>query len=102
MRRFLGEQSIMKKQMGYVSGGYEVNVRDLQKMSWVTDNIKTLGLFHDHNINTDTAWKTVIHKMKNCTQIWKNKLTVKGKTLIVKNLLVSELGYEIEMRGIPD
>jgi hypothetical protein len=40
--------------------------------------------------------------MKNCTQIWKNKLTVKGKTLIVKNLLVSELGYEIEMRGIPD
>jgi hypothetical protein len=55
MRRFLGEQSIMKKQMGYVSGGYEVNVRDLQKMSWVTDNIKTLGLFHDHNINTDTA-----------------------------------------------
>jgi hypothetical protein len=41
--------------------------------------------------------------MKSCTQIWKtNKITVKGKTLIVKNILVSELGYEIEMRGIPD
>jgi hypothetical protein len=93
----------MKKQMGYLSGGYEVNVRDLQNMSWVTDNINTLGLFHDHNINTETAWKTVINKMKSCTQIWKtNKITVKGKTLIVKNLLVSALGNEIEMRSIPD
>ena len=33
----------MKKQGGYLSGGYEVNVRDLQKFSWVTDNIKALG-----------------------------------------------------------
>jgi hypothetical protein len=31
MRGFPGEQSIMKKQMDYLSGGYEVNVRDLQK-----------------------------------------------------------------------
>jgi hypothetical protein len=36
-------------------------------------------------------------------QIWKTRnLTFKGKTLIVKNLLVSQIGYEIEMRGIPD
>jgi hypothetical protein len=43
--------------------------------------------------------------MKCCTQIWKTRnLTFKGKrkTLIVKNLLVSQMGYEIEMRGIPD
>ena len=41
--------------------------------------------------------------MKSCTQIWKTRnLTFKGKTLIVKNLLVSQMGYEIEMRGIPD
>jgi hypothetical protein len=41
--------------------------------------------------------------MKSCTQIWKTRnLTFKGKTLIVKNLLVSQIGYEIEMRGISD
>ena len=41
--------------------------------------------------------------MKSCTQIWKTRnLTVKGKTLIVQSLLVSQLGYEIDMRGIPD
>ena len=41
--------------------------------------------------------------MKCCTQIWKTRnLTFKVKTLIVKNLLVSQMGYEIEMRGIPD
>jgi hypothetical protein len=40
--------------------------------------------------------------MKSCTQIWKTRnLTFKGKTLIIKNLLVSQMGYEIEMRGIP-
>jgi hypothetical protein len=41
--------------------------------------------------------------MKSYTQIWKTRnLTFKGKTLIVKDLLVSQMGYEIEMRGIPD
>jgi hypothetical protein len=41
--------------------------------------------------------------MKSCTQIWKTRnLTFKGETLIIKNLLVSQMGYEIEMRGIPD
>ena len=31
MRNRPGQKSIMKKQKGYLSGGYEVNVRDLQK-----------------------------------------------------------------------
>jgi hypothetical protein len=31
MRNLPGQKSIMKKQKGYLSGGYEVNVRDLQK-----------------------------------------------------------------------
>ena len=41
--------------------------------------------------------------MKNCVHVWKSRnLTYTGKTLIVKNLLISLCGYEIEMRGIPD
>jgi hypothetical protein len=35
--------------------------------------------------------------------VWKSRnLTYTGKTLIVKNLLISLCGYEIEMRGIPE
>jgi hypothetical protein len=34
MKNLPGKKSIMKKQKGYLSGGYEVNVRDLQK--WLT------------------------------------------------------------------
>ena len=41
--------------------------------------------------------------MKNCIQVWKSrKLSYKGKTIIVKNLLISYCGFEIEMKGIPD
>jgi hypothetical protein len=41
--------------------------------------------------------------MKNCIQVWKSrKLSYKGKTVIVKNLLLSYCGFEIEMKGIPD
>jgi hypothetical protein len=40
--------------------------------------------------------------MKNCVHVWKSRnLTYTGKTLIVKNLLISLCCYEIEMRGIP-
>jgi hypothetical protein len=35
--------------------------------------------------------------------MWKSrKLSYKGKTIIVKNLLLSYCGFEIEMKGIPD
>ena len=41
--------------------------------------------------------------MNNCVQVWKSrKRTYRGKTKIVKNLLISYCGFEIEMKGIPD
>ena len=103
MRKFPGEQSIMKKTKRLFIGRLWGKPPRFTKLSWVRDNINTIGVYHVYNIDPDTVWKTLINKMKSCTQIWKtNKITVKGKTLIVKNILVSELGYEIEMRGIPD
>ena len=69
-------------------------------MSWISDNIKTLGVFHGYNIDTDDIWKTNINKMKSCTQVWKTRhLTIKGKTLIVKHFLLAQMGFETEMRG---
>jgi hypothetical protein len=44
-----------------------------------------------------------IDRMKNCVQVWKSrKLSYKGKTIIVKNLLLSYCGFEIEVKGIPN
>ena len=41
--------------------------------------------------------------MTNCVHVWKSRnLTYIGKTLIVKNRLISPCGYEIEMRGISE
>ena len=58
----------------------------LTNISWISDNIKTLGVFHGYNIDTDDIWKKIINKMKSCPQVWKTRnLTFKGKTLIVKN-----------------
>ena len=40
--------------------------------------------------------------MKSCTQVWKTRnLTFKGKTIIVKNFLLTQMGFETEMSGIP-
>lgn len=36
-------------------------------------------------------------------EIWKSRdLTYKGRVLILKSLIISQIGFEIEMRGIPD
>ena len=45
----------------------------LTNISWISDNIKTLGVFHGYNIDTDDIWKKIINKMKSCTQVWKTR-----------------------------
>ena len=73
------------------------------KISWIKENVKTLGVHHGYNVDNDKIWKDIIDRMKNCIQVWKSrKLSYKGKTIIVKNLLLSYCGFEIEMKGIPD
>jgi hypothetical protein len=73
------------------------------KISWIKENVKTMGVYHGYNVDNDKIWKDIIDRMKNCVQIWKSrKLSHKGKAIIVKNLLISYSGFEIEMKGIPD
>ena len=53
------------------------------KISWIKDNVKTLGVHHGYNVDNDKIWKDIIHRMKNCVQVWKSrKLSYKGKTII--------------------
>jgi hypothetical protein len=41
--------------------------------------------------------------MKSCTQVWKTRnLSLKGKPLIAKNFLLAQMGFETEMRGVPE
>jgi hypothetical protein len=62
-----------------------------------------LGVHHGYNVDNDNILKDIIDRMINCIQVWKSrKLSYKGKTIIVKNLLLSYCGFEIEMKGIPD
>jgi hypothetical protein len=50
-----------------------------------------------------TFGKKIINKMKSCTQVWKTRnLTFKVKTLIAKNFLLAQMGFETEMRGIQE
>jgi hypothetical protein len=40
--------------------------------------------------------------IKSCMEVWKSRdLTYFGKFLIIKSFVLSVIGYEIEMRGIP-
>ena len=41
-------------------------------------------------------------KIKNCIQVWKSRdLTLKGKILIIKTFLISQIGFQIETTHIP-
>lgn len=65
--------------------------------------MKTLGIWHGYNIDNDKLWKDKIEKIKNCLQVWKTRnLSYQGKNLILKSLVIAQIGFEIEMRGIPD
>ena len=60
------------------------------KISWIKENIKTLGVHHGYNVDDDKIWKDIIDRMNNCIQVWKSrKLSYKGKSILVKNLLLS-------------
>jgi hypothetical protein len=39
------------------------------KISWIKENVKTLGVHHGYNVDNDTIWKDIIDSMKNCIQV---------------------------------
>jgi hypothetical protein len=60
------------------------------KIKWVTGNVKTLGIHHGYDIQDDDIWKSILEKIKSCLHVWKSRnLTYRGKTLIIKNVLLS-------------
>ena len=50
MWKFPGEQSIMKKTKRLFIGGLWGKPPKFTKLSWVRDNINTIGVYHVYNI----------------------------------------------------
>ena len=60
-------------------------------------------MVHGHNFNIDALWLEKIKRIKLCLEVWKTRdLTYQGKVLILKTCIISQINFEIEMRGIPE
>ena len=91
------------KTKGLLIGRLKGRKPRFKKITWVTTNVKTLGVHHGYDIDNEAIWKSKVVKINSCLQIWKTRnLTFKGNILIVTNLIISLIGYEIEIRGIPE
>ena len=98
-----GAKINFSKTKGRFIGKSKGKTPNFKKIQWIKTNIKTLGVNHGYGIDTNAIWLEKIEKIKNSLHVWKTRnLTFKGKTLIIKNLIIPIIGYEIEMRGIPD
>lgn len=50
----------------------------------------------------NAIWMEKINKIKNCIQVWKCRdLTLKGKVLIIKTMLLSQIGFIAETKIMP-
>jgi hypothetical protein len=36
------------------------------KISWIKENVKILGVHYGYNVDNDKIWKDIIDRMKNC------------------------------------
>lgn len=64
---------------------------EFKEIKWTKTHIKTLGIMHGYDIDENTLWMDKINKIKNCIQVWKKRdLTLKGRVLIIKSLLISQ------------
>ena len=98
-----GSKVNYKKTLGLYIGRWKNKIPIFNRISWTKCSVKTLGIHHGYNVNDHDIWRKLIAKLKSCTQVWKTRnLSFEGKVQIVKSLLLSTIGYEIEIRGIPN
>ena len=91
------------KTKGLLIGKLKEKNPSFNDINWTRDFVKTLGICHSYNINSDQIWRDKIQKIKSCLQVWKSRnLTLNGKALIIETFVHSLIYFEIETRGIPD
>ena len=82
------------KTYGLYLGQWKNKLPEFKEIQWTRDNVKTLGIHHGYNIDENAVWLEKINKMKNCIKIWKSRdLTLTGKVLVIKTLLLSQIGF---------
>ena len=75
---------------------------EFEEITWTNKHVKPLGVYHGYQINEQEIWMGKIAKIKNCFQVWKSRnLTLRGKVLIIKTFLISQIGFELEMKDTP-
>ena len=85
------------KTYGLYIGPWKNKSPEFKDIQWTKDNVKTLGIHHGYNIDENTIWLEKINKMKNCIKVWKSRdLTFIGKVLVIKTLLLSQIGFLTE------
>ena len=90
------------KTTGLYIGPWKNKTPEFNKIKWTKTHVKTLGIVHGYDIDENTIWMEKINKIKSCIQVWKKtRFGCKGRILIIKTLLVSQIGFEVEMRTIP-
>lgn len=61
---------------------------------------------HGYGVNIQAIWYEQIKKINEClehVEVWKTRyLTHKDRVLILKSLIISNIGFEIKMRRLPD
>ena len=92
-----------QKTTGLYLGAWENKTPTFRAISWTKTNVKTLGIHHGYEINETAVWMQKINKIKSCIQIWKTRdLSYIGKVLIIKSLLVSQIGYLSDIISVPN
>ena len=92
-----------QKTTGLYLGVWKNKKPTFHAKSWTKTNVKTLGIHHGYKINETAVWMQNINKMKSCIQIWKTRdLSYIGTVLIIKSLLVSQIGYLSDIISVPN
>jgi len=98
-----GAKINLNKTVGMYLGRWKNKTPKFKQIKWSKDPVKALGVIHGYNVNIDPLWLEKIKKIKSCLEVWKTRdLIYKGKVLILKTCIISQINFEIEMRGIPE
>ena len=91
------------KTYGIYTGAWRNKRPEYDEIRWTDTNIKTLGIHHGYEIDNAAIWLEKINKIKNCIQVWKSRdLTYKGKVLIIKTLILSQIDFIASVVYIPN
>ena len=93
----------LNKTVGMYLGRWKNKTPKFKQIKWSKDPVKALGVIHGHNVNIDALCLEKNKKIKSCLEVWKTRdLAYQGKVLILKTCIISQIHFEIEMRGIPE